>query len=302
MDRNKQLTEFVIDIMKKCNGAQLNVSEFDEVDRELAEALNTLSRYNCEAKRFATDIAEGNLESEPPEQDNAISWPFRALRSSLLHLTWQSQRVAAGDYNQHVDFLGDFSEAFNDMIYQLSIREKTLRMTSEHQSRKLEEMEQIVYKDEATGAYNRRYCMALIDEMLRRRIPFCLGYVDLNNLKEVNDNFGHEAGDTYIEEVIASLRDTLRQEDVVCRIGGDEIIVILYHCTEEKGLHRMEESQKCIQKLGTEYQWELSISYGVVEVGSNTAYNTQDLLKEADRRMYEFKTAYKKEHHLLFHS
>ncbi|MDD3363032.1 MAG: diguanylate cyclase [Hespellia sp.] len=301
MEKNKELTAFVSEIMKKCDGAQLNIEEFAEEDRELVKELNKLSRYNFEAKAFANEIAEGNLESEPPAQDNAISWPFRALRSSLLHLTWQSQRVAAGDYNQRVDFLGEFSEAFNDMIHQLSIREKRLRLTSEHQSRKLKEMESIAYKDEATGAYNRRYCIALIDEILENRIPFCLGYVDLNNLKEVNDNYGHDAGDTYIEEVISAIKRVLRQDDVVCRIGGDEIITILYHCTESKGITLLEASQQQILQFGKQQNWELSISYGVVEVGSDTDYQTQQLIKEADQRMYEFKQAYKREHHLVFH-
>jgi len=78
----------------------------------------TLFNESC---RFARDISEGRLDTAV-SRDNTIAMPLKALQSNLRHLTWQARRVADGDFNQQVSFLGDFSSAFNQMT--AALREK----------------------------------------------------------------------------------------------------------------------------------------------------------------------------------
>ena len=63
-----------------------------------------------ESCRFTRDIANGHLDTDI-SRDNVLAMPQKALQASLRHLTWQAQRIAEGDLNQHVNFLGDFSDS-----------------------------------------------------------------------------------------------------------------------------------------------------------------------------------------------
>lgn len=88
---------------------------------ELCKATNHFIRKFAEAAEFLSSLSSGRLEIEPPRRNFLIS-PFKRLHSSLRHLTWQTKQVASGDLSQRVDFLGEFSDAFNSMID--SLKEK----------------------------------------------------------------------------------------------------------------------------------------------------------------------------------
>gem|GEM_PF-2025854 len=88
---------------------------------ELRDITNLLIRKFAEAHDFLASLSNGLLEIDPPPRNFLIS-PFKRLHSSLRHLTWQTKQVATGDLSQRVDFLGEFSDAFNAMI--VSLREK----------------------------------------------------------------------------------------------------------------------------------------------------------------------------------
>lgn len=88
---------------------------------DLSKTINTLIDRFAEVCGFALDLSAGRLDTDPP-RDNFLVSPFKQLQSNLRHLVWQTGRIANGDLNQHVDFLGEFSDSFNSMIQ--SLREK----------------------------------------------------------------------------------------------------------------------------------------------------------------------------------
>lgn len=88
---------------------------------ELVDNLKLLMQKYSEGNEFINALANGKLSNEPPKKNFLIS-SFKQLHSNLHHLTWQLQRVAEGDYNQKVSFLGEFSESFNNLIS--SLKEK----------------------------------------------------------------------------------------------------------------------------------------------------------------------------------
>jgi PAS domain S-box-containing protein len=94
--------------------------ESDEI-RELSEITNKLIDVIAESDQFIESLAKGHLNVTPPPRNLLIS-QYKQLHSNLKHLTWQAQQVAKGDYSQKIDFLGEFSEAFNAMV--LSLRQK----------------------------------------------------------------------------------------------------------------------------------------------------------------------------------
>jgi hypothetical protein len=103
-----------------------HLAETDE--RRLAQLLNELFAYLREVQEFILPLSQGNLNQiQLPRPHNFLGSPFKELHSRLLHLTWQANQVAQGDYSQRIDFMGDFSAAFNCMISSLDRHERELR-------------------------------------------------------------------------------------------------------------------------------------------------------------------------------
>lgn len=153
-------------------------------------------------------------------------------------------------------------------------------------------LSKIAYKDELTGVYNRRYCMQQLHRYLDEKLEFSVVMVDLNGLKSVNDQFGHPAGDEYICKVIEILKSKIRERDEICRIGGDEFIVLLRNCSERIASIKLNavlvELTKCVSLF------PMSISYGIEYVSEEKEVQADELLELVDDKMYAFKKAYKK--------
>lgn len=98
-----------------------------EDELNLAGTLNRLIAFMHEVNDFIVPLSRGELADIKISPKNFLGSPFKELHSRLLHLTWQSKQVALGDFNQRVDFMGDFSEAFNSMIVSLENNEKILK-------------------------------------------------------------------------------------------------------------------------------------------------------------------------------
>ena len=120
----KILFEYLRDIIYNPMNATLNVENLPLEFRDLGEGLHYLADCICEARNFAQALSRGELSGQIPSRGNEIAAPLKSLHSSLQHLTWQTQQVAKGDYQQRVDFMGHFSLAFNTMVYQLEARRK----------------------------------------------------------------------------------------------------------------------------------------------------------------------------------
>ena len=106
--------------------ARLDPETLPEGFRDLAKGLMYYISCVHETADVARDLSKGNLYGKQPSPDNEVASPLKALCASLRHLTWQAKQVAAGDYNQKVDFMGEFAEAFNVMIEQLNVRQTAL--------------------------------------------------------------------------------------------------------------------------------------------------------------------------------
>ena len=120
------LFEYVRDIIYNTANATLDIDSLPTEFHNLGKGLNYLQSVVGETKIFAKELAKGNLNCESPARGNEIAAPLKTLHASLKHLTWQSQQVAIGDYKQRVNFMGEFSDAFNNMIDQLQQQRKII--------------------------------------------------------------------------------------------------------------------------------------------------------------------------------
>lgn len=158
-----------------------------------------------------------------------------------------------------------------------------------------EELRALSLEDELTGLYNRRGFIALarqqIKTALRMKRRMLLFFVDVDDLKVINDSLGHREGDRAIFGAALVLRDTFREADVVGRVGGDEFAALAMEADEEQApaiLARLERSLESYNQ-GRPGAYRLSLSVGTATYDPESPRPLEDLLVEADHRMYQHK-------------
>lgn len=164
---------------------------------------------------------------------------------------------------------------------------------------RLNNLQNIANHDTLTQLYNRRYGMQTLQEWLDAGKEFILCFSDIDNLKAVNDRYGHLKGDRYIINIANTLRD-FSPDAIACRIGGDEFMLLAQGWPAEAARERMELLRKHIAAHSLEpgALYEHSISYGLIPVGAGNTLTASELLSSADERMYEYKRLYKRRNKL----
>ncbi len=150
-------------------------------------------------------------------------------------------------------------------------------------------------RDPLTGLYNRRHMEASLEREAHRserlNAPVGLIMLDVDHFKLFNDTHGHEAGDVVLRELGNLLRTNVRGEDIACRYGGEEFLLILPDASLESVKQRAEEIRVKVKELRIAYQSEeLSITISVgVAILPNHGSNVDDALKAADAALYKAK-------------
>jgi len=143
-------------------------------------------------------------------------------------------------------------------------------------------LQRMSHRDQLTGAYNRHAFEEYLDGLENVK-GFGLSFCDMNGMKLINDNEGHEAGDQALIRLVEILRIELEDEEIY-RIGGDEFILCLTCLTEKEFEEKIKELQKILQKNN------VSVSMGSVWRPAKPS-SCRQILKEADSRMYKAKQA-----------
>ncbi|MGD9975167.1 MAG: GGDEF domain-containing protein [Desulfatirhabdiaceae bacterium] len=177
-----------------------------------------------EVRHAIMAIASGDL-MYPIHMKGYVPGAIKGMQASLRHLSWQTKAIASGDYSQRVDFMGEFSEAFNTMVMQLDETMHKLRLREQ-------DLEKMARTDPLTGANNRGYFMELLQAEIERsqryHHTFSIMMMDVDHFKSVNDTHGHAAGDEALRTMIRVFQSSgLRKSDFWGRIGGEEFAVAL---------------------------------------------------------------------------
>jgi diguanylate cyclase (GGDEF)-like protein/PAS domain S-box-containing protein len=151
------------------------------------------------------------------------------------------------------------------------------------------------FVDTITNLPNRRYFDDYIkrkaSEARRTAITLGLLYIDLDLFKPINDSHGHDVGDLVLQEISNRISSTLRTEDLLARVGGDEFVLTIYPVTHSKYLETLANRilNICSQPLLIKQQsLQLSVSIGI-SFNQSTEFDEQHLIKSADKAMYQAK-------------
>jgi len=155
-------------------------------------------------------------------------------------------------------------------------------------------------RDSLTGLLNRRVLSEMaeskIKEILRRKNKlekiFSLVFLDVDNFKLINDNYGHASGDTFLKNIANILRKNTRAEDIISRLGGDEFVIILDKFNIKQSIEivkRIKNDLEILKKQDNKpLHKEISLSIGIVEYPKH-GKNIKDLLSISDKMMYSGK-------------
>lgn len=158
------------------------------------------------------------------------------------------------------------------------------------------ELREMVLQDELTGILNRRGFGFLADQTLREarrnNQVITVLFFDLDGLKETNDQFGHDVGDRFIADVASLIRTHFRKEDVVARIGGDELVVLMHGEEWKPAQARMNAAAEALNRSG-ERKYEIRYSVGEACFDPKSDETLEGLVARADAKMYANKLARK---------
>ncbi len=152
-------------------------------------------------------------------------------------------------------------------------------------------LEYLSSTDALTGLKNRASLMLwLSGPFPADSLPLTIISADFDNLKILNDSYGHDAGDNYLKTGTKLMQDILPEESLIYRTGGDEFLITVPHCDEGKSRSLMEKIEKAFCACTVETV-PMSVSLGAVTL-TDAGKSLSDAIKESDARMYEQKRAH----------
>jgi diguanylate cyclase (GGDEF)-like protein len=204
---------------------------------------------------------------------------------------WAQKHRASQQEVRLLQALADSTSIAMENVQLYSELEQRVRDRTAALEKANEEIRQLSVTDELTGLSNRRGFYLLAEQAFRaarRQGRNCvLAFLDVDGLKRVNDEHGHDAGDTLIADVAKVLRETLRESDIRARIGGDEFCVLAIETAGDPLMlrERLVEAFRCFNNT-SDRPYHLSASIGLVRVPATDTANVDQLLALADELMY----------------
>lgn len=194
--------------------------------------------------------------------------------------------------NQFVKDLPDDGEARDQTLLERALRYAAeIEQQMVDQRQRIAELENLSFTDPLTELLNRRGFESHLHMALARARRYgetgVIAYCDLDNLKDINDSFGHAAGDELVKCAAQTLEGSIREIDTVGRLGGDEFGVLLVNTGWKDGVRRMRTLQWSLDSSGTIHQdgeIPLKVSIGFEPYGPQDTVD--DLIHRADMAMY----------------
>jgi diguanylate cyclase (GGDEF)-like protein len=164
------------------------------------------------------------------------------------------------------------------------------------ENRKLQErLSDLAVRDPLTGLFNRRFMEETLERELaqatREGTPLSLVIMDIDHFKQLNDTYGHPAGDYALKALTRLLRVRMRRGDVACRYGGEEFVAILPGATIATAVARADSWRRAFQDLHLEFEGRMirsTLSAGIAEFPRH-GRSGQELLFQADSALYQAK-------------
>ena len=232
-------------------------------------------------------------------------------RDELVGLLWLGPNTKKRPYSQdeknnliaaanNIAATIDNARLYDELQRELTQRQKDNRTLSEQlEEIKLlqDELRKQAIRDPLTGLFNRRYLFETFERELARAqrdtYPVSVMMLDIDLFKEINDTFGHQAGDDALKSLGHLLEKSVRQGDIVCRYGGDEFIVIMPGSYARDSQRRAETLRKNAAKnfiMASDQKVSITISVGIA-IYPEQGNDTYSIIKAADDALYAAKKA-----------
>ena len=205
----------------------------------IIEKINIINDNINDMNRCVFEMAKGNISIAMPKTDNHISDSVRELQKSLIHLNWQTQQVASGDYNRVNDFMGDFSVSFNEMVVKLRERESFLNAQNDIFSAIFDHIESLFIVE-----HKNRNEAFFINKMARKTFNINSNTFNLSEVVEksgfLKQLFSMETADEKIQQELFDT-DTGQWYSIfisnLCWIDGrDAVLIYMMNITHHKQL------------------------------------------------------------------
>jgi len=261
-----RVDDMILRFFKEDVGGLLIVNARGEVlyeDARSAEIYRQAKRW----QRFCPPPAEGQRGEE---------WDLPNVEGSRPYMVTTSTFVEDGELIQ-VHYFTDNS-VYIELFRDINDYSRELKVEKEH--------------DSLTGLYNKGKLMELKQSLFSKQDSIAVFNLDVNNLKHMNDNYGHEAGDRLIRKAAESLRRIEARNVMPCRVGGDEFMVIALHVTPEDAQALRRRWEEGLEELNREQDGVNCVIACGMAYGER-GYDLEALFALADQRMYEDKLAKK---------
>ncbi|QBJ62550.1 GGDEF domain-containing response regulator [Pseudoalteromonas sp. DL-6] len=292
-----------IDHFETCDSINLLIVDDDAVDREQIRRM--ISRSNIQAKISEASSIESSMSYLEHGEFDCVIVDYRLGIGSGLTLLDNIRKSV----NNHcavimVTGLGDEKIAAEAMRlgasdYLLKNQLKSAQLihsiSSSIQRASLEKkLHDMAHYDSLTGLASRPILIDQLQQAIKSEQKLAVAYLDLDNFKPINDKYGHETGDFVLKTIAQRLQSTLRKEDTLARIGGDEFIFLL-----RGAAHTIQEYEILLQEVLieindpiklAEFSCSVQISASVgVALPNNDGLSCDDVLRRADQTMYQAK-------------
>lgn len=222
-------------------------------------------------------------------------WSYRHLATKEQVKCLQLLANATAVVIENINLMNTLEQRVEERTRELAVANSKLAKEIAEKERAEEEVRRLSMEDYMTGLHNRRGFFQIANEAFklakRENFSYALLYADINNLKQCNDWYGHEAGDELICFSAQILSQTFRDVDVIARMGGDEFAVFAVDVKEPDTMKMRLE--RAIQEANKKQNSliPLSMSTGLIVSQPDDHLNLQQLVRAADQAMYAYKRA-----------
>ena len=278
--------------------AQIALSTLDEVDEHAVDSPSDLMQLHATAAVACELIGDDRRALFHERCRGAIRERLARLAAHVMSLT-HTIRHELDTTRAERDRVLKLHAELEREHERLATLNSALTVQIAENLRLHDELKEQNYRDALTGLHNRRYLYErgprLLDESLSNGIPLCLVMLDLDHFKRLNDQHGHMVGDRVLIALGRLLRERLREDDVVCRVGGEEFAMVLPTTTASIAHERLCSLLDACRTLPSPDGEEalpsnLTFSAGIAEAPAD-GVTIDQLMIAADRLLYRAKNA-----------
>jgi diguanylate cyclase (GGDEF)-like protein len=240
---------------------------------------------------YCMDVGRKNLVTLPEDVEvNALLTQFRPKEMIVVPIRYQDENQGVLVLASAIGYQQD-DHALVDMFTQSLGLALSNALTHDR-------LQDLAAMDPLTAIYNRRFGLGRLREEFQRaqrgQLPLSVVMIDLDHFKQVNDTYGHLMGDRVLVETTQLVRDVLRDEDILVRYGGEELLVVLPGADLNMGASIADRIRRLIEDMiitDDNHQLKITASMGVSAIPRAFTENELQLIKAADDALYQAKAA-----------